>query len=159
MVGSRTPRWVMRTRRCTLPRIVWVVLRALEFRPFLVKHIRIQAWVLVLHQSVCGLVGRQLHWVDHTCTGIRAAGCELSTVCHFGSTDWSGTFAILYAVVTFTCPAMCKANLVALCHFAVDLVHWEWIFYSCHSCSAIEHRVKFKTIDDNSKIIFCNKNT
>ena len=106
--------------------------RALEQCPFLVEHIRIKAWVLVLHQSICGLVDWQLHWVHHTRASVGTAGCELSAVCYFGSTDWSGTFAIFHAVVTFTCPAMCKADFVALCHFAVDLVHREGIFDSCH---------------------------
>jgi hypothetical protein len=27
-----------------------------------------------------------------------------------------------------------EAYFVALCHFAVDYLHWKCIFYFCHSC-------------------------
>ena len=97
--------------------------RPLQQRPFLVEHIRIEAWVLVLYQSVCCLIYRQLYWVQHTTAGVSHTGCELSTVCDLRSWNWSWSFAVFYAIVAFACPAMCKADFVALSHFSVDLVH------------------------------------
>ena len=83
------------------------------------------------------LVKRCLVWICQTSVHRFCDSTEHGLVINLCLRVLGRTLAVGLSVVEFTCLAVCKADLVALCHFAVDLLHWECIFYFCHSCSAI----------------------
>ena len=90
------------------------------------------------------LVKRCLVWICQACVHQTCDSTEHGLVINLCLRVLGLALAVGLGVVEFTCCAMCEADLVALCHFAVDSFHRECIFYVCHSCSAIERRVRNK---------------
>ena len=76
------------------------------------------------------------HLVGICQTGIHHCchSSELSLVIFLRLRVLGCTLAVGLGVVEFTCCAVSEAYFVALCHFAVDYLHWKCIFYFCHSC-------------------------
>ena len=111
--------------RLTL-RVLLVVLLGAEM-----PNVLAQGGVLALRLE-CHLVDRHLVWVCQTGVGCRSHSSEFRLVVFLRLRVLGGTFAVCLGVVQFTCCAVCEADFVVFCHFAVDFLHRESIFYFCH---------------------------
>ena len=100
--------------------------------PFLAEDVAIEGWVLAL-LSVSHLIDWVLHWVHHTGASASHYSRKLRAMCHLCGARFGGASSVDSSVILFGSSAMCKANFVFFCDFAVDLVHWECVFYFCHS--------------------------
>ena len=99
--------------------------------PFLSEDVAIEGWVLGLF-CIAHLVDWVLHWVHHSSSSTSHYSSKLSSMCQLGRASLCASDAIDGSVVSFTCLAVCKANLVIFSDLAVDLVHWKCVFYFCH---------------------------
>ena len=120
----------------TASRVLLVVLLGAD-----VPNVLTQGLVLALTLE-SQLVKRHLVWICQAGVHHCCHSSELSLVVFLRLRVSGRTRRVRLGVVELTCLAVREADFVALSHFAVDYLHGESIFYMCHSCSAIERRVR-----------------
>ena len=111
--------------------------------PLLSEDISPDSRVLLL-RGEASLIDRYLLWVDESCTGGAAYIGELIATQQFVGSGFGATHTIDGGEIAFGGFAVREAYFVIFTDASVNLVHREYIFYFCHLCSAIEHRVKLK---------------
>ena len=116
----------LRARRFSL-RVLLIVLLGAD-----VPNVLTQGLVLAL--TLEGeLIQRHLVWICQTHVHHSCHSSELSLVIFLRLRVLGRALAVRLGVVEFTCLAVCKADLVAFRHLAVDHLHRECIFYVCHN--------------------------
>ena len=92
------------------------------------------------HGLVLGLLAEADHIliyessINQAVTSNSTDGCKFLALGYLRRRSGSGTFTVLYGVITTSSGQVCEAYTMLLGDLTVDLVHRKCIINFCHSC-------------------------